>query len=89
VRGRREAHERAAARGYGGTGSGGAGGSAGDAAAAPSCGSLDLASLEAATWDAPFTVAGVTGHDEITSTFYDVAVDADGSVLATGRFAYY
>lgn len=75
--------------GSSGMGSSGVGGSAGDAPAVPSCGSLDLASLGTATWDARFTVAGVTGHDGITPTVYDFAVDADGSVLATGRFAYY
>jgi len=41
------------------------------------------------SWDPRFTIAGVTGHDGITPIVYDFALDPDGGVLATGRFAYY
>lgn len=71
----------------GGAGEAGTGGESGSTTT--SCGAVDVAALTDAAWDPRFTIAGLSGHDGITPTVYDFAVDADGSVLATGRFAYY
>lgn len=64
---------------------GGAGGESGETA----CGALTVDTLAAGTWDPRFTIAGVTGHDGITPTVYDFAVEPGGSVIATGRFTYH
>ena len=53
------------------------------------CGALTVDTLAAGTWDPRFTIAGVTGHDGITPTVYDFAVEPGGSVIATGRFTYH
>jgi len=70
----------------GGSGATPEGGAAG---ATNSCGAVDVAALARGTWDPQFSIAGVTGHDGITPSVYDFAIEPDGSVLATGRFAYY
>ncbi len=73
--------------------SAGATGQAGEAGTSSgpnaACGELSTEALARASWDARFTIAGVTGHDGITPTVYDFAVEPDGSVLAAGRFAYH
>lgn len=69
-------------------GVGGESGSGGSGAAT-ACGALDVSTLANGAWDPRFTIAGVTGHDGITPTVYDFVTAPDGSVLATGRFAYY
>jgi hypothetical protein len=68
------------AAGESGSGSGGA---------PATCGALDVSALSGGAWDPRFTIAGVTGHDGITPTVYDFVTEPDGSVLATGRFAYH
>jgi hypothetical protein len=71
-------------------GDAGAPGDAGGAAGGTSvCGEVSVDAMGAGSWDSRFTIAGVTGHDGITPTVYDFALEPDGSVLATGRFAYH
>src|SRR5687768_6903077 len=73
-----------------GAGESGASGTGGGSAGAPSgCGATSVEALSPGVWDRRFTISGLTGHDGITPNVYDFAVDSDGSVLATGRFAYH
>ncbi|AKF05869.1 hypothetical protein [Sandaracinus amylolyticus] len=44
--------------------------------------------LDAARWDERFSIAGFTGHDGFAPAVHDFAIDADGDLLATGRFQY-
>ncbi|RYZ09889.1 MAG: hypothetical protein EOO73_03130 [Myxococcales bacterium] len=69
--------------------SAGATGGAGEPATTAECGQLDVEALGNAAWDPRFTIAGVTGHDGITPTIHDFAIEPDGAVLAAGRFAYH
>lgn len=69
--------------------SAGATGAAGEPTGTGECGHLDIDALTGAEWDSRFTIPGVTGHDGITPTVYDFAVEPDGGVLAAGRFAYH
>jgi hypothetical protein len=84
--------------GAGGAGepAGGAGGAgeqamagSGGADARGSCGEARIAALSGGSWDPRFTVPGLSGHDGITPTVYDFALEPDGGVLAVGRFAYH
>ncbi len=44
--------------------------------------------LADAEWDPRFTIAGVTGQDGLTPKVFDLALDGEGGVLATGYFQY-
>jgi hypothetical protein len=44
--------------------------------------------LADADWDPRFTIAGVTGQDGLTPKVFDLALDGEGGVLATGYFQY-
>lgn len=83
--------EGTAGRDDGGAGgqSGAAGGDGGAAGTPSGCGVVSVDALSAGVWDRRFTIAGMTGHDGITPSVYDFAVESDGSVLAAGRFAYH
>ena len=44
--------------------------------------------LADAEWDPRFTIAGVSGQDGLTPKIFDLALDVDGNVLATGYFQW-
>ncbi len=44
--------------------------------------------LADAEWDPRFTIAGVSGQDGLTPKIFDLALDGDGDVLATGYFQW-
>ncbi|AKT36056.1 uncharacterized protein CMC5_001690 [Chondromyces crocatus] len=72
-------------------GPGGAGGSGGEGGgASASCHDLPMTSALVAegSWDASLTLAGFTGHDGLVPGVFDFARDADGALLAVGRFQY-
>jgi hypothetical protein len=70
-----------------GGGSGGAGGSGGTTLA---CGEgIATSALSGGSWDDRFTIAGFSGPDGIAPIVYDFATDTDGTLVATGRFAYF
>src|SRR5688572_30078901 len=77
--------------GTAGIGGGGAAGmdAGGSGGALAGCGEASVDALADGSWDPRFTIAGVTGHDGITPIVYDFALDPDGGVFATGRFAYH
>jgi hypothetical protein len=47
-----------------------------------------VADLATGIWDPRFTIAGFSGHDGIAPTVHDFAIDADGALVATGRFQW-
>jgi hypothetical protein len=49
---------------------------------------LTAADLAAGAWDPRFTLAGFAGHDGLAPAVQDFAVDADGSLVATGHFQW-
>lgn len=76
--------------GSGGGGSGGDGGTGGSGGTAPrSCADLELpGALADGAWDTSFSIGGLTGEDGIGPRVLDLALDADGDLLATGYFRW-
>jgi hypothetical protein len=74
--------------GAGATGGGGSGATGGGGASGCSALPLTDALVEAGTWDDSFTIAGFAGQDGFGPTVHDLALDADGSLLAVGYFSY-
>lgn len=57
---------------------------------APGCHALPLpaALVEGGAWDDGLTISGFAGHDGLTPGVHDLALDAEGGVLAVGYFQY-
>src|SRR5262245_20407070 len=70
-------------------GTGGSGGGGGDRGGAPPCDHVGVGDIDGGSWDARFTLAGLSGHDGIAPAVHDFALAPDGSVLAAGRFQWF